>query len=387
VARRDEYRPDRPAAGRPPHRVPKLSGSAHQKRTGQEEQERFRSILASIADSVVAVDDSGEVVAANAAYERTFGGELAASEPEDLAGVPLPADEQPRQRAARGERFRMEFAMTSPDGTRRWFEAVAEPLTGPDRTWSGVIAIRDVSDRTMRLSLERLMAAAGHELKTPLAALHGYLQLVEGAIDANASPDLALYTSRSMTQVRRMGDLVERLFDVSRIQRGRLELMVQPVDLVAVVRDTIEASQGLRDAPPIRLSGAPRSLRLVGDARRLEQVFVNLLGNSVEHARGTPQIEVDVRRAGNHAVVEVRDEGPGIASTVLPLLFKPYVRARGHHRSGLGLGLFLAREIVTAHGGTIDIDSQRRQGTSVTVKLPVRGPAGRRPRARAEGAA
>ncbi len=67
----------------------------------------------------------------------------------------------------------------SADGSRRWFEAVAEPLTSQDRTWGGVVAIRDVSERTMRLSLERLMAAAGHELKTPTAAIHNYLQLVD----------------------------------------------------------------------------------------------------------------------------------------------------------------------------------------------------------------
>ena len=107
-------------------------------------------------------------MATNAAYDRLFGGSEII--PEDLAGVPLPPADRPTQQAARGERFRMEFAVTADDGSRRWFEAVAEPLTGADRTWSGVIAIRDVSERTMRVSLERLMAAAGHELKTPTAA-------------------------------------------------------------------------------------------------------------------------------------------------------------------------------------------------------------------------
>jgi two-component system, chemotaxis family, CheB/CheR fusion protein len=344
------------------------------KRASEEEHGRLRSIFASLGDAVVAVDETGAVVASNAAYDRLFGGRSREVMPEDLAGVPLPLEERPRQRAARGERFRMEFAVTAADGSRSWFEAVAEPLTGADRTWSGVITIRDVSDRTMRLSLERLMAAAGHELKTPMAALHGYLQLIERSLSSGGSANLELYTARALGQTRRMGELVERLFDVSRIQSGQLDLLVESIDLVEVVRSAIDVSEGLRDAPPINLSRAPRALKLEGDAGRLEQVFVNVLGNAVEHAAGTPTIDVSVRRAGRSAIVEIRDKGAGIASAELPLVFQPYVRLGAQQSAGLGLGLYLAREIVTAHGGSIDIASRRRQGTTITIKLPIGGP-------------
>lgn len=350
-----------------------------QKRASVEEHDRLRSIFASLGDAVVAVDQAGEIVATNAAYDRLFGGEASDIIPEDLAGVPLPLADRPTQQAARGERFRMEFAVTADDGSRRWFEAVAEPLTGADRTWSGVIAIRDVSDRTMRLSLERLMAAAGHELKTPMAALHGYLQLIERSLGSTGSTgsDLGLYTSRALAQTRRMGQLVERLFDVSRIQSGQLELVLEPIDLVEVVRRAINVSEGLREAPPITMSVAPRSLGLIGDDGRLEQVFVNLLGNAVEHAAATPTIDVSIRRSGKTAIVVVRDHGPGIASKELPLVFQPYVRLGGPQSTGLGLGLFLAREIVTSHGGSIDVASNRRQGTTITVRLPIGGPSAR----------
>jgi two-component system CheB/CheR fusion protein len=345
------------------------------KRASEEEHDRLRSIFASLGDAVVAVDEDGAVVATNAAYDRLFSGTSKEIVPEDLAGVPLPIDDRPTQRAARGERFRMEFAVTAADGSRRWFEAVAEPLTGADRTWSGVIAIRDVSDRTMRLSLERLMAAAGHELKTPMAALHGYLQLVQRSIGSAGSGDLTLYTSRALAQTRRMGELVERLFDVSRIQTGKLELVVEPIDLVQIVRRAIDVSEGLHEAPPIVVTDAPRSLRLKGDAGRLEQVFVNVLGNAVEHGAGTPTIDVSIRRNGTSATVEVADHGQGIASAELPLVFLPYVRLGGKQSAaGLGLGLFLAKEIATAHGGTVGIASRRRQGTTITIKLPIAGP-------------
>jgi len=117
-----------------------------------------------------------------------------------------------------------------------------------------VIAIRDLSERTMRLSLERLMGAAGHELKTPVAALHGYLQLVERHLDAKSSPQAHTYADRALVQTRKIGELVDRLFDVSRIQAGRLELVAATIDLVTVVRDAVNVAETLPNAPTIQVS-------------------------------------------------------------------------------------------------------------------------------------
>jgi two-component system CheB/CheR fusion protein len=348
-----------------------------QKVSLEEERDRLRSILASLGDAIVAVDHEGRIVMTNDAYDRLFGGAQAEIEPEDAAGLPLPPTARPRQRAARGERFRMEFALAQPGGTRRWFEAIAEPLTAGDRTWGGVIAIRDLSERTMRLSLERLMAAAGHELKTPVAALHGYLQLVERHLGPESSAQARTYAARSLVQTRQIGELIERLFDVSRIQGGLLELVAAPIDLVAVVRDAVDVAGTLPNAPTIRLSATRGPIPLKADAVRLEQVFVNLLSNAVEHAVTSPTIDVTVSKSGPLATVEIRDYGPGIPGDVLPLLFKPYARLGQKRSAGLGLGLYLAREIVTAHGGTIEAESRLGEGTAITVRLPIGKPKAR----------
>jgi signal transduction histidine kinase len=106
-------------------------------------------------------------------------------------------------------------------------------------------------------------------------------------------------------------------------------------------------------------------------------VFVNVLGNAVEHGAGTPTINVKVARSSRSAIVEIRDHGPGIASAELPFVFQPYVRIGGKRSAGLGLGLYLAKEIVTAHDGTIEIASPRRKGTTITVRLPIAGPSPR----------
>ena len=342
---------------------------ALEKLSSQEERDRLRSILASLGDAVVAVDHEGRIVATNGTYDRLFSGSEAS--PEDVAGLPILLADRPMQRAARGERFRMEFAVTRPHEGRRWFEAVAEPLTAGDRTWGGVVAIRDLTERTMRLSLERLMAAAGHELKTPVAALHGYLQLVERHLGPESSEQARIYAARSLVQTRQIGELIERLFDVSRIQGGRLELQFAPIELVSVIRDAVDVGGTLPKAPTINLSVTGGPIALQGDAVRLEQVFVNLLSNAVEHAPTSHAIDVSVVKSGATAVVEVRDHGQGIATELLPLLFQPYARLGQKPSGGLGLGLYLAREIVVAHGGTIEAESKVGEGTAITVRLPL----------------
>jgi signal transduction histidine kinase len=103
----------------------------------------------------------------------------------------------------------------------------------------------------------------------------------------------------------------------------------------------------------------------------LEQVFVNLLSNAVEHAAKSPTIDVAVSRSGTNAIVEVRDYGPGIAGDELPLLFQPYTHLGKKPSAGLGLGLYLAREIVTAHRGTIEAESKLGEGTVIIVRLPL----------------
>jgi signal transduction histidine kinase len=331
---------------------------------------------------VVAVDHDGRTVATNLVYDRLFGGPTADARLEDVAGLPFLPDDLPQQRAARGERFRVEFAVSGPDGRRRWYEAVAEPLTAEDRTWGGVVSIRDVSERTMRLSLERLMAAAGHELKTPTAAMHNYLQLVERRLASGDVEDAAMYAARAAVQARRLSDLVERLFDISRIQSGQLEIVAEPIDLIAVVREAIDVSSVLPNAPAIQFSAKPRSLTVRGDAGRLEQVFLNLLANAIDHAAAPGAIEVVGRRSGTHAEVQVRDHGDGIAADDLPMLFEAYSRVGGPRGSGgLGLGLFVSREIVAAHGGSITASSQVGDGTTFTVRLPAE-PAKARARSR-----
>ena len=147
----------------------------------------------------------------------------------------------------------------------------------------------------MRLSLERLMAAAGHELKTPTAAIHNYLQLVDRHLTQGDVKEAGTYAARALSQTRRLATLIERLLDVSRIQSGQLELLFDVVDVRDVVRSAVEVAQVLPKAPTIRLTADPKAVRVRADPGRLEQVFLNLLANAMEHAPGSGSIEVTVK--------------------------------------------------------------------------------------------
>jgi signal transduction histidine kinase len=169
-----------------------------------------------------------------------------------------------------------------------------------------------------------------------------------------------------------MATLIERLLDVSRIQSGRLELLVDVIDLGEVVRSAVDAAQVLPKSPPISMKAPPETIPVRADRDRLEQVFLNLLVNAAEHASGTARIDVTVRTKDGQAEVTVRDHGAGVAADDIRTMFDAYTRL-GHPQraAGLGLGLFVAREIVTAHGGDIEATSRVGKGTTMTVRLPL----------------
>jgi signal transduction histidine kinase len=151
-------------------------------------------------------------------------------------------------------------------------------------------------------------------------------------------------------------------------------LQLDRIDVSSVVRTAVDGAQVLPRAPTIKVSTPPRGVFVQADPGRLEQVFLNLLSNAIEHAPGSKTIEVEVKRSGRRAEISVRDFGPGVASEHLRTMFEAYTRLGQPHRgSGLGLGLYVAREIVTDHGGEIEATSIVGTGTLLTVRLPLAG--------------
>ena len=175
----------------------------------------------------------------------------------------------------------------------------------------------------------------------------------------------------ALRSARRLAGLVEMLLDVSRIATGRLELSKEDVDLVQLARDAIDrySDEARRVGSEVLLEG-DASVRGSWDALRLEQVFANLVGNALKYAAGSA-VTIRVSGRDGEASFEVQDRGPGIGAEDLSRIFDRFERAApSRHYGGLGLGLYIARQVVEAHGGTIGVHETPGGGATFSVVLP-----------------
>jgi signal transduction histidine kinase len=249
--------------------------------------------------------------------------------------------------------------------------------------------VRDISPHTRplrqaRLRVEELttanrrkdefLAMLGHELRSPLATIQNAVRLLSS--QTRETPQGHRTQALIERQVRRMTQLVDDLLDISRISHGRLHLQRERIDLRVVVSNAIETLEldinERRQQLTTALPDAPMWLQ--ADPWRLEQVFVNLLANASRYTDAGGELAVRVDTRHGQAVVGIRDSGIGIAPDALPHifdLFKQADEAAPHSKSGLGIGLALARNLVELHGGSVTAASAGvGQGSEFTVRLP-----------------
>jgi signal transduction histidine kinase len=227
---------------------------------------------------------------------------------------------------------------------------------------------------------DEFLSVASHELSTPLTTLA--LQMDDlirtvraGHVGARDVERLGVGVLRARRQVERLSRLLGNLLDVSRIAAHRLELCLAEVDLVATTREVLEqfAPELARAGCSVQLD-APAALTGRWDALRLAQVLTNLLSNACKYGAGQP-IEVAVGPEPNMAVLTVRDHGIGIPPCDCERIFRCYERAVStHHYGGLGLGLYITRQLVEAHGGSVRVTSQPGAGATFEVRLPLGPP-------------
>ncbi|MBN9684190.1 MULTISPECIES: hybrid sensor histidine kinase/response regulator [unclassified Corallococcus] len=218
------------------------------------------------------------------------------------------------------------------------------------------------------------LAVASHELKTPLAAFRLHLERLERSLGEDALGRAKSPLESAGRQVRRLHALMETLLDVSQLTTGRLALDLNDVDLSAVVGNAVARlrEEMARTGVTVTLdAGAP----LVGryDRLRIDQVVTHLLTNAAKYGQGRP-IAVRVAAGEGTARLIVRDEGIGISEADRARIFERFERAvPGRNYGGLGLGLWIARQVVEAHGGRISVDSQPGAGSTFVVELPLEG--------------
>lgn len=296
-----------------------------------------------------------------------------------------------RESGAQGERTRVYRASYHP--VRREGAIVAACIYVEDMTErrrveaqrdAGAARERSVREQALRETQEAVRArdeflsVAAHELRTPLTSLRLHLQLLlrqVGGSNHEPPPELAPRARVLDRQLSRLVGLVNTLLDVSRLAAGRLSLEPRELDLAQMVRQMAEAF-----SEEFNRAGSTLSLHVDGpllgewDSLRLEQVLVNLLSNAVKYGGGQP-VEVSLVSEGPTAVLAVKDQGIGISEDGMARLFGKFERAVSErHYGGLGLGLFITRQIVEAMGGSITVRSAQGKGSTFILRLPTRPP-------------
>jgi signal transduction histidine kinase len=223
---------------------------------------------------------------------------------------------------------------------------------------------------------DEFMSIASHELKTPLTALTLQAQLrnralVKSGVAGFSEERLLKMFSGDERQLKRINHLIDDMLDLSRISSGQLSMNFDRVELSELVRDLVERSSELfvREDCSVTIEA---SEILLGDwdHLRLEQVVMNLLTNAIRYGVGQP-IKVSVRAEGGMACIAVHNEGIGIAKENHSRIFQRFERAVGNEISGLGLGLYIVRQIVEAHQGSIRVESELGLGATFIVALPM----------------
>lgn len=396
--------PLRDGTGRP-YATAGIAADVTTRKHAEEELRRLLSLteaaFESTADAILVVDREGTIVRANRRFVELWGvpEEILESRDDDLAiQAVLDQLESPD---AFLERVRALYA--EPDAVShdtivlrdgRVLERDSLPQRLGDEIVGRVWSFRDVTwrvraerqreqhleeERRARAEAERavrvrdeFLSIASHELRTPLTSLLLAVQsLREHAAEAQ-DPRTARVISVADRQVHRLTSLVGLLLDVSRIRGGRLELGRSDVDLASIVRDVagLLADQAARAGCTLR-AHADQPVRGQWDGLRLEQVVTNLLTNAIKFGKGAP-IDVRVESAdGGGARLVVADHGIGMEPEVAAHIFEPFQRGvSSRHYGGLGLGLYITRSIVQAHGGTIEVASEVGRGSTFTVTLP-----------------
>jgi protein-histidine pros-kinase len=364
-------------------------------------EQRFRKLLESAPDAMIIVNARGAIVEANAQTETLFGhtrDELIGRDIEVL--VPSAAGDEhqaDRARYLREPTLRpmgagLELTGVRKDGREIPLEVSLSPIEMDD----GIViaeAIRDVSERRRSQKIERdlaqeqaariaaedavrtrddFVAVAGHELRTPLAAMLLQIQVLRRTVQGGPPADLAARVDKIARSGARLERLVEQVLDVSRITAGRLHLERAPCDLAEIARGVADrfADAGAQAHCEVSVR-ADGHVEGVWDRFRIEAVIGNLLSNALKFGPGRP-IEILVTHDDGQAVVRVSDHGIGIDRAELPNLFRRFERAlAARDYGGLGLGLWICRTVVEASGGTIEVESELQHGSTFTVRLPL----------------
>lgn len=355
------------------------------------EQNRLSAIVRQSAEGILTVDTALRIVDFNPAMERLTG--WLESEvlgryyyevllPQDRQGKALGAqDSLILQAFASRENVQRELTIAARDGQRfDVFVTASSVRSSKDEAIGGILTVRDISrEREEEERRSTFISVISHELQTPIAIIKGYastLALLAQANDPDARLDPEMLRSRLQAveeEADHLNKLVGNLLYASRIQAGGLHMDIMPLDLSSLVQKVALRLRVKNPDVTVRLDLAPNLPAVMADRDRIEEVLQNLLDNAVKYSPKQRVITVAAHVTSDEVIVSVSDMGMGIALRDQEQIFERFQRVGGNQArstQGAGLGLYICRAIIEAHGGHIWVDSALHQGSTFSFSLP-----------------
>lgn len=348
---------------------------------------QMSALMRSMADAVTVVDAAGRIILRNqASRELTAlpeGGMLYTDlyghiRLLTLDGNVVPLEDYPAARLLRGESLTSEqYVLERKDGSRRYIvTSGSRVLDENGRVALVMVVSRDITElRRLEQMREEYLLSISHDLRQPLTIIQGHAQMMLHFLSQHeASLRLRSSVGAVLNSAKRMGVMIDDLVDASQLETGRMAIMPVPVDLRAILTETLARMATYLDTSRVVLQAADGLPCVLADRPKIGQVLRVLLTNALQFSPRTKPVTVSFQVDGRWMITSVIDQGVGIAADQLPHLFQRYYRttwAVEKRREGLGLGLYIAKGLVEVHGGRIWVESEEGKGSTFSFSLPL----------------
>ncbi|HET8913180.1 MAG TPA: ATP-binding protein [Ktedonobacteraceae bacterium] len=351
----------------------------------QKEQRRLATIFQQSAEGILTVDTALRIIDFNPAMEHLTGWRESdvlgrfyheVLRPKDRQGNELGLIGSPILQAFAGQMVvNREMVIVARDGNRFDVAVTASCVrTATGEPMSGILTIRDVtSEHEQEEQRSTFISVISHELQTPIAIIKGYASTL-ARTDSSLAPDVLRPRLQAIEEeADRLNKLVGNLLYASRIQAGGLQMEIAPLDLEVLIDGVARRLRARSPGFQITLDIPPNLPAVMGDRDRIEEVLQNLLDNAVKYSPKRRELKIDCRATGEEVIVSVSDAGMGISLREQERIFDRFHRVEDRltrSRPGAGLGLYICRAIIEAHGGKIWVQSTLHEGSTFSFSLP-----------------
>lgn len=347
----------------------------------KESQQYLKSIVETIRESLLVMDKDYKILSANNHFLNTFKVSINETKGKTLYDLGNGQWDIPELRVMMEEilptnnpvlDYEVEHDFPHIGKKLMLLNAHRIELEGQYKDWI-LLAIEDITERrAIQQRKDDFLSIASHELKTPLTTIVGYMQMMERLMPENASDKFKNIVDKTGKYVQRLNQLLAELLDVSRIQTGNIELHREPFDFDKMLADTIEGIKAATPKRTIDLIGKT-GIAYNGDESHLVQVVSNLLSNALKYSPEDSAVTVQVYSISDFIKVSIIDRGMGIGHDEQSKIFDRFYRVGEvqRHFPGMGIGLYICQQIITNHGGTIWVESEKHKGSVFSFTLPV----------------